>query len=103
MYTDQGVYSCDTKSPATRQGSLGHEREDALQLAGWNVAYMKVDNCYITPDQNAPKDPRTDFPARFGNWSKAQLDVGIKGMLVCQWVSSNVSVGVLGPFADEYM
>lgn len=42
MYTDQGVYSCDTKSPATRQGSLGHEREDALQLAGWNVAYMKV-------------------------------------------------------------
>lgn len=87
MYTDQGVYSCDTKSPATRTGSLGHEREDALQFAGWNVAYMKVDNCYITPDQNAPKDPRTDFPERFGNWSKAQLNVGIKGMLVCQWVS----------------
>lgn len=42
MYTDQGVYSCDTKSPATRVGSLGHEREDALQFAGWNVAYMKV-------------------------------------------------------------
>jgi alpha-galactosidase len=42
MYTNQGVYSCDTETPAIRQGSLGHEREDALQLAGWNVAYMKV-------------------------------------------------------------
>ena len=42
MYTNQGVYSCDTESPAIRQGSLGHEREDALQLAGWNVEYMKV-------------------------------------------------------------
>ncbi|KAK4495703.1 hypothetical protein PRZ48_012971 [Zasmidium cellare] len=98
MYTDQGVYSCDTKSPATRQGSLGHEREDAAQLAGWNVAYMKVDNCYITPDQNAPKDPRTDFPERFGNWSQAQLDVGIKGMLVCQWGTPYSSpTGLEGP------
>lgn len=42
MYTDQGVYSCDTKSPATRQGSLGYEMQDALQLAAWNVEYMKV-------------------------------------------------------------
>lgn len=42
MYTNQGVYSCDTESPAIRQGSLGHEKEDALQLAGWNVEYMKV-------------------------------------------------------------
>lgn len=42
MYTDQGVYACDTASPARRLGSLGHEKDDALQLAGWNVAYMKV-------------------------------------------------------------
>lgn len=42
MYTDQGVYSCDTKTPATRQGSLGYEQQDALQLAAWNVEYMKV-------------------------------------------------------------
>jgi alpha-galactosidase len=42
MYTNQGVYSCDTETPAIRQGSLGHEREDALQLAGWGVEYMKV-------------------------------------------------------------
>lgn len=45
MYTDQGVYSCDTKSPATRQGSLGYEKQDALQLAAWNVEYMKVGTC----------------------------------------------------------
>lgn len=42
MYTNQGIYSCDTETPAIRQGSLGHEKEDALQLAGWNVEYMKV-------------------------------------------------------------
>lgn len=42
MYTNQGVYSCDTETPAIRQGSLGHEKEDALQLAAWNVEYMKV-------------------------------------------------------------
>lgn len=42
MYTNQGVYSCDTETPAIRQGSLNHEVEDALQLAAWNVQYMKV-------------------------------------------------------------
>jgi len=47
MYTDQGVYSCDTKSPATRQGSLGYEKQDALQLAAWNVEYMKVRRCVL--------------------------------------------------------
>lgn len=41
MYTDQGIFACDTSS-RKRPGSLGYERQDALQLAGWNVAYMKV-------------------------------------------------------------
>lgn len=40
MYTDQGVNACDTG--VDRPGSLGYETQDALQLAGWNVAYMKV-------------------------------------------------------------
>ena len=40
MYTDQGVNACDTG--VTRPGSLNHEKQDAAQLAGWNVAYMKV-------------------------------------------------------------
>ncbi|EME41391.1 glycoside hydrolase family 27 protein [Dothistroma septosporum NZE10] len=88
MYTDQGRFSCDTRSSAQglRPGSLGYERQDTLQFAGWNVDYMKVDNCYVEGSaDNAPKDPRTDFPSRFGNWSKAQQDVGIRGMLICQW------------------
>lgn len=62
---------------------------------------MQVDNCYVTADQNAPKDPRTDFPDRFGNWSKAQLDVGIKGMLVCQWVSQDPCLTRLRHCADS--
>ncbi|UJO19822.1 putative alpha-galactosidase D [Fulvia fulva] len=101
MYTDQGKFSCDTRSAADglRPGSLGFERQDALQFAGWNVDYMKVDNCYIEgSDNNAPKDARSDFPARFGAWSKAQQDVGIKGMLICQWGTPYSSpTGLHGP------
>lgn len=41
MYTDQGIFSCDTQTPL-RPGSLGFERQDALQFAGWNAAYVKV-------------------------------------------------------------
>lgn len=40
MYTDEGYQACDTG--AVRAGSEGYERQDALQFAGWNVAYMKV-------------------------------------------------------------
>ncbi|KAI7051779.1 putative alpha-galactosidase [Hortaea werneckii] len=66
-------------------GSLGHEREDAGMFAGWGVGYMKVDNCYIVADENAPKDPRRDFPSRFGAMWEALQDVGIEEMLICQW------------------
>ncbi|KAH0421832.1 putative alpha-galactosidase, partial [Aureobasidium melanogenum] len=96
MYTDQGVKACDTG--VDRPGSLNHEKQDALQLAGWNVAYMKVDNCWITADSNAPKDPRTDFPSRFGAFSSAIQAVGIKGMLTCQWGVPYLSPsGLQGP------
>ncbi|KAI7464152.1 carbohydrate-binding module family 35 protein, partial [Hortaea werneckii] len=85
LYTDQGRFSCDTVVPGRRQGSLGHEREDAGMFAGWGVGYMKVDNCYIVADENAPKDPRRDFPSRFGAMWEALQDVGIEEMLICQW------------------
>ncbi|KAI6861368.1 carbohydrate-binding module family 35 protein [Hortaea werneckii] len=85
LYTDQGVHSCDTVVPGRRLGSLGYEREDARVFAGWGVGYMKVDNCYIVADENAPKDPRRDFPARFGAMWDALQDVGIEEMLICQW------------------
>ncbi|KAI5270761.1 putative alpha-galactosidase [Aureobasidium subglaciale] len=96
MYTDQGVNACDTG--VDRPGSLNHEKQDAAQLAGWNVEYMKVDNCYITAGDNAPKDPRTDFPSRYGAFSDAIQQVGIKGMLVCQWGTPYSSPsGLQGP------
>ena len=49
MYTDQGKFSCDTRSASQglRPGSLGFERQDALQFAGWNTAYVKV-CCFYT-------------------------------------------------------
>ncbi|SMR42229.1 unnamed protein product [Zymoseptoria tritici ST99CH_1E4] len=96
MYTDQGVNACDTG--VTRPGSLNYENQDALQFAGWNTAYMKVDNCYITADQNAPKDARDDFPKRFGAMQNALAKVNIKGMLTCQWgVPYSSSSGLQGP------
>lgn len=42
MYTDQGVYSCDTSYDPHRPGSLGYEAQDAAMFAAWNVQYMKV-------------------------------------------------------------
>lgn len=41
MYTDQGKWACDFAGPV-RVGSLGYERQDALQFAGWNTNYLKV-------------------------------------------------------------
>nr|POE92400.1 putative alpha-galactosidase d [Quercus suber] len=98
MYTDQGKFACDTKTPL-RPGSLGYEAQDAAQLAGWNVAYMKVDNCYIDGSaNNAPKDARSDFPSRYQAFQNALANVGIKGMLVCQWgVPYSSSTGLQGP------
>ncbi|KAF7191907.1 putative alpha-galactosidase D [Pseudocercospora fuligena] len=102
MYTDQGQYSCDTKTPL-RPGSLNYEKQDALMFAAWNTAYIKIDNCYVdggNPDQNAPKDPRTDFPSRYQVISSAVQNVGIKGILVCQWGTPYQSPsGLQGPSA----
>lgn len=44
MYTNQGVYSCDTRSKeeGLRPGSLGFEGEDARVFEGWGTGYVKV-------------------------------------------------------------
>ncbi|KAL5326260.1 hypothetical protein ACEPPN_007398 [Leptodophora sp. 'Broadleaf-Isolate-01'] len=85
MYTDQGVYSCDTSYDPHRPGSLGYETQDAAMFAAWNTHYVKVDNCFVDPNNNAPKDPRTDFPTRYSPMWNALQAVGIPNMLICQW------------------
>lgn len=58
----------------------------------------QIDNCYIEAGQNAPKDPRTDFPSRFGKISSALQNVGIKGISICQWGTPYSSpTGLQGP------
>ncbi len=48
-----GIYSdCGTATCAGRPGSLGHEYQDALQYARWEVDYLKEDWCN-TADVNA--------------------------------------------------
>lgn len=59
------------------------------------------DNCYAdgpNADQNAPKDPRTDFASRFGIMWKELQRVGIPGVLICQWGTPfSTSGGLQGP------
>ncbi|KAJ1568945.1 hypothetical protein HK405_011932 [Cladochytrium tenue] len=96
MYTDEGVLACDTATP--RPGSLGHEAADAAFFASLGAVYVKVDNCYVTSDSNAPKTARTDFPSRFGNMTKALRSNGIDLALACQWgVPYSSSTGLEGP------
>ena len=40
LYTDRGTKTC-----AGRPGSFGFEQIDAVTYAGWNVSYLKEDNC----------------------------------------------------------
>lgn len=48
-----GIYSdCGTATCAGRPGSLGHEYQDALQYARWEIDYLKEDWCNTT-DVNA--------------------------------------------------
>jgi alpha-galactosidase len=41
IYSDAGIKTC-----AGRPGSSGHEYQDALQYAAWNVDYLKYDWCH---------------------------------------------------------
>ncbi len=48
IYSDAGSMTC-----AKRPGSLGHEYQDALKYASWDVDYLKYDWCH-TSTQDAP-------------------------------------------------
>ncbi len=48
IYSDAGSMTC-----AKRPGSLGHEYQDALKYAAWDVDYLKYDWCH-TSTQDAP-------------------------------------------------
>ncbi|KAH7401356.1 alfa-D-galactopyranosidase/beta-L arabinopyranosidase [Pyrenochaeta sp. MPI-SDFR-AT-0127] len=101
MYSDAGVRMCDTQVPSPVLGSLGHEAADAELFKSLNTEYVKYDNCYVdgpAGSQNAPKDPRTDFPSRMGVMWNELKRVGISGMLICQWGVPYSNSGVLqGP------
>ncbi|KAK9826107.1 hypothetical protein WJX81_004261 [Elliptochloris bilobata] len=46
MYTDSGSMTC-----AKYSGSLGFEKEDAAQLAEWEIDLLKHDNCFSVPEK----------------------------------------------------
>ncbi|KNG47964.1 carbohydrate-binding module family 35 protein [Stemphylium lycopersici] len=104
MYSDAGVRMCDPEVPSPVLGSLGHEAADADFFKTLGTEYVKYDNCYAdgpAANQNAPKNPRTDFVSRMGIMWKELQRVGIPGMLICQWgVPYSTSSGLQGP--DEW-
>ncbi|KAI1322098.1 glycoside hydrolase superfamily [Xylariaceae sp. FL0255] len=101
MYSDAGLRMCDTTVPSPVLGSLGHETVDAAFFKSLNTEYLKYDNCYAngtTSDDNAPKDPRTDFVTRYTAMWDALQNEGISGMMVCEWgVPYSTSSGLEGP------
>ncbi|KAF4126531.1 alpha-galactosidase [Geosmithia morbida] len=101
MYSDAGTRMCDTEVPSPVLGSLGNEAADAELFKSLGTAYVKYDNCYVDgPDasQNAPKDARPDFVSRFTTMWDALQEVGIDGMLICQWgVPFSTDSGLQGP------
>jgi alpha-galactosidase len=48
IYTDAGTQTC-----AGREGSLGHEFQDAQQYSNWGVDFLKEDWCNTLPGQNS--------------------------------------------------
>ncbi len=48
IYTDAGIMTC-----AKREGSMGHEYQDAQQYANWGVDYVKEDWCNTLPGQSS--------------------------------------------------
>ncbi|KAI0973762.1 alfa-D-galactopyranosidase/beta-L arabinopyranosidase [Xylaria arbuscula] len=101
MYSDAGTRMCDTEAPSPVLGSLGSETADANLFKSLNAEYVKYDNCYADgplSSQNAPKDARTDFVTRYTPMWEALQQVGITGMLICQWgVPYSTSSGLEGP------
>ncbi|KAI1427663.1 alfa-D-galactopyranosidase/beta-L arabinopyranosidase [Xylaria sp. FL1777] len=101
MYSDAGTRMCDTQVPSPVAGSLGNEAADAILFKGLNAEYIKYDNCYADgpqSSQNAPKASRTDFVTRYTTMWKELQQVGITGMLICQWgVPYSTSSGLEGP------
>lgn len=83
-YTDRGALSCE-RLP----GARGHEAADARALAGWGVAYLKVDSCNAS-------EVEADRRAEYGAMAAAARDVGVF-LSVCGWAPSYAAFGGLDP------
>lgn len=77
LYADAGVYTC-----ARYPGSLGYEELDARTFAGWNVDYLKVDNCNNAGQSGTPKLSHDRYKA----FSDAVLHTGREMIFsMCNW------------------
>ena len=72
LYSDAGTMTC-----ATRPGSLGYEEKDANTYAGWNVDYLKYDNC-----NNNGSKPETRYPVMRDALNKTGRPIFFS---MCEW------------------
>ena len=100
MYQDAGVYTCDTSTPL-RPGSLNYEDQDAKYFLSVNTDMLKYDNCYVTANNNAPKDPDPSFDDRYGAMRQAIDNNGGRNKMalhICQWGTPfPTEQGLVGP------
>ena len=73
IYSDAGSQTC-----AGRPGGLGHEYQDALTYASWDVDYLKYDWCHTLSGQDAK--------ASYAN-IRAALDASGRPIVlsICEW------------------
>ena len=73
IYSDAGSQTC-----AGRPGGLGHEYQDAITYASWDVDYLKYDWCHTLPTQDAK--------ASYAN-IRAALDSSGRPIVlsICEW------------------
>jgi alpha-galactosidase len=73
IYSDAGAKTCQK-----RPGGLGHEYQDAIMYASWDVDYLKYDWCHTLPGQDAKSS--------YAN-IRAALDASGRPIVlsICEW------------------
>lgn len=87
IYSSPGPQTC-----GRREGSLGHEMQDAQTYASWGIDYVKYDLCSFTPDvmkMEAPSDPARQMQLMEAAYAKMGKELRATGRLIvyslCQY------------------
>ncbi|KAK7048717.1 alpha-galactosidase [Favolaschia claudopus] len=88
VYTDLGVFACDTVGGTAHFiGSLGHETSDVASYASWGADYVKVDNCFaVNSTDFVDFDPPISIKDHFTTMRDALAAAGRPILFsACEW------------------